>query len=67
MNALLRNIHVLNFNSSHTACKLTPEWTCFPHYLEKGGGKGKLHMASLDPSQVAECWGRNWQLHYQRD
>lgn len=39
MNALLKDIHVLNFNSNHRACKLMPEWTCFSFYLEKGEGR----------------------------
>lgn len=63
----LKDIHVWNFNSNHIACKLMPEWTCFPLYLEKGGGKRKLHMASLVTSQVSEFWGRNWQPHYLKD
>lgn len=44
-----------------------PEWTCFFLYLEKGGGKGKLHMASLETSQVAEHSGKHWQPHDLRD
>lgn len=67
MNALVKDIHVLNFNSNQIAYKLMPEWTCFPLYLEKGGEKGKLHMASLVTSQVSEFWGRNWQPHYLKD
>lgn len=66
MNALVKDNHVLHFKSSHAACKRMPEWTCFPLYLEKSRGKGKLHMASLETSQVAECWGRNWKPHYLR-